>query len=75
MSESHDEGDEYESDFQPDKDRAQPGNPPGHTLVVPAPAEPEDADHQNGTANHGQVKPLLCGREAVPFKQETGVWV
>lgn len=42
---THDEGYEYKRDCQPDEDRAQSGNPPGHGFVVPAPAEPKDADH------------------------------
>ena len=70
---THDEGDEYERDGEPDEDRAQPGYPPGHALVVPAPAEPEDAYHQNGPADHSGIEALLCGRESVPLLEETGV--
>jgi hypothetical protein len=74
MNETYDEGDKYKRDCQADKDRAQPGNPPGNTLIVPTPAKPKDSDHKDGTANHGGVKALLCGRETVPLFQETRVW-
>ena len=42
---THDERYEHKRDCQPDEDRAKSGNPPGHAFVVPAPAEPKDADH------------------------------
>ena len=42
---THDERYKYKRNCQSNEDRTHPGNPPGHALIVPAPTEPEDADH------------------------------
>ena len=70
---THQERHEDQANRRADDDRAQAGHVPGHAGVLACPAEPEDADNEEGAADHRAEEALLGWREALPLRDE--LWV